>query len=107
MTKANLITIENGGVSSANGFAPVVFMPVFAMTPTALNWHCRGRRTVPCCWGVYSERVRAAPVTVSREHLDGVGYGFARAMVINSGIANAATGSVDSRMPARLPASLP
>ena len=34
----------------------------------------------------------AAPVTVSREHLDGVGYGTARAVVINSGTANAATG---------------
>ena len=34
----------------------------------------------------------SAPVTVSKEHLDGVGYGTARAVAINSGIANAATG---------------
>ena len=45
--------------------------------------------------GVFTQNVFcAAPVIVSREHLDGCGYGLARAMVINSGIANAATGVV-------------
>lgn len=34
----------------------------------------------------------SAPVLVSREHLDGVGFGTARAVVVNSGNANAATG---------------
>ena len=36
----------------------------------------------------------AAPVIVCREHLNNQGFGTARAIVVNSGIANAATGQV-------------
>ena len=36
----------------------------------------------------------AAPVTVSKEHLGGQNYGLAKAVIVNSGCANAATGSV-------------
>jgi glutamate N-acetyltransferase / amino-acid N-acetyltransferase len=58
----------------------------------------------PCAAaGVFtSNRVQAAPVIVSREHLAG---GHARAVVINSGCANAATGDQglrDARETARL-----
>ena len=43
--------------------------------------------------GVFTTNVFcAAPVIVSREHLNGTGAGTARAIVVNSGIANAATG---------------
>ena len=45
--------------------------------------------------GVFTQNVFcAAPVTVSREHLEGRGFGLARALVVNSGIANAATGTI-------------
>ena len=45
------------------------------------------------CAAVFTTNVFcSAPVTVSKEHLDGAGYGIARAVAINSGIANAATG---------------
>lgn len=67
----------------------------FRDDPNRLDLHgLEADEHMPCCWGVTQNVFCAAPVTVSREHLDGVGYGFARAMVINSGIANAATGSV-------------
>ena len=36
----------------------------------------------------------AAPVTVSKEHLGGQNHGLAKAVIVNSGCANAATGSV-------------
>ncbi len=53
-------------------------------------WQPISRRRVP---RVFTTNVFcSAPVTVSKEHLDGAGYGIARAVAINSGIANAATG---------------
>ena len=105
MTKANLITIENGGVSSAKGFRAGGIHAGFRDDPNRLDMALVEADELYPAAGVFTQNVFcAAPVTVSREHLDGVGYGFARAMVINSGIANAATGS---KTPARLPASLP
>ena len=45
--------------------------------------------------GVFTTNVFcAAPVIVCREHLNNQGFGTARAIVVNSGIANAATGQV-------------
>lgn len=95
MTKANLITIENGGVSSAKGFCAGGIHAGFRDDPNRLDMALVEADELCPAVGVFTQNVFcAAPVTVSREHLDGVGYGFARAMVINSGIANAATGSV-------------
>lgn len=95
MTKANLITIENGGVSSAKGFRAGGIHAGFRDDPNRLDMALVEADELCPAAGVFTQNVFcAAPVTVSREHLDGVGYGFARAMVINSGIANAATGSV-------------
>lgn len=95
MTKANLITIENGGVSSAKGFRAGGIHAGFRNDPNRLDMALVEADELCPAAGVFTQNVFcAAPVTVSREHLDGVGYGFARAMVINSGIANAATGSV-------------
>lgn len=94
MTKANLITIENGGVSSAKGFRAGGIHAGFRDDPNRLDMALVEADELCPAAGVFTRNVFcAAPVTVSREHLDGVGYGFARAMVINSGIANAATGS--------------
>ena len=95
MTKANLITIENGGVSSAKGFRAGGIHAGFRDDPNRLDMALVEADELCPAAGVFTQNeFCAAPVTVSREHLDGVGYGFARAMVINSGIANAATGSV-------------
>lgn len=95
MTKANLITIENGGVSSAKGFRAGGIHAGFRDDPNRLDMALVEADELCPAAGVFTQNVFcAAPVTVSREHLDGVGYGLARAMVINSGIANAATGSV-------------
>lgn len=95
MTKANLITIENGGVASAKGFRAGGIHAGFREDPNRLDMALVEADELCPAAGVFTQNVFcAAPVTVSREHLDGVGYGFARAMVINSGIANAATGSV-------------
>lgn len=95
MTKANLIPIENGGVTSAKGFRAGGIHAGFREDPNRLDMALIEADELCPAAGVFTQNVFcAAPVTVSREHLDGVGYGFARAMVINSGIANAATGSV-------------
>lgn len=95
MTEANLSTIENGGVTSAKGFRAGGIHAGFREDPNRLDMALIEADELCPAAGVFTQNVFcAAPVTVSREHLDGVGYGFARAMVINSGIANAATGSV-------------
>lgn len=85
--------IPGGGVASAQGFKAAGVHAGFRKNP--------GRKDMalvvadePCaCAGTFTQNVFcAAPVIVSREHLEGVSYGTARAAVINSGIANAATG---------------
>ena len=95
MISANLTTVENGGVTSAKGFRAGGIHAGFRADPNRLDMALVEADELCPAAGVFTQNVFcAAPVTVSREHLDGVGYGFARAMVINSGIANAATGSV-------------
>lgn len=95
MTEANLNTIENGGVTSAKGFHAGGIHAGFREDPNRLDMALVEADELCPAAGVFTQNVFcAAPVIVSREHLDGVGFGFARAMVINSGIANAATGSV-------------
>lgn len=95
MNEANLNTIENGGVASAKGFRAGGIHAGFREDPNRLDMALVEADELCPAAGVFTQNVFcAAPVIVSREHLDSVGYGFARAMVINSGIANAATGSV-------------
>ena len=95
MNTANLNTIEGGGVSSAQGFRAAGVHAGFRDDPSRLDMALVEADELCPVAGVFTTNVFcAAPVIVSREHLDGVGYGFARAMVINSGIANAATGAV-------------
>ena len=108
MTKANLITIENGGVSSAKGFRAGGIHAGFRDDPNRLDMALVEADELCPAAGVFTQNVFcAAPVTVSREHLDGVGYGFARAMVINSASPTLQLGQLGSKTPARLPASLP
>ena len=95
MTELKLNTIEGGGVASACGFKAGGIHAGFRDDPNRLDMALIEADELCPAAGVFTQNVFcAAPVIVSREHLDGCGYGLARAMVINSGIANAATGVV-------------
>ncbi|WP_417294452.1 bifunctional ornithine acetyltransferase/N-acetylglutamate synthase, partial [Ellagibacter isourolithinifaciens] len=90
--------IEGGGVTSALGFKAAGIHAGFRKEPE--------RRDLalvvvdePCAAaGTFTKNIFcSAPVIISREHLSDGGtgapsYGTARAVVVNSGIANAATG---------------
>lgn len=91
----SITVIPEGGITSALGFKAGGIHAGFRKNPHRLDMALIEADELCPAAGVFTQNVFcAAPVTVSREHLDGVGYGFARAMVVNSGIANAATGSV-------------
>lgn len=95
MTEANLHAIEGGGVASALGFKAGGIHAGFRADPERLDLALVEADELCPAAGVFTQNVFcAAPVAVSREHLGGVGHGLARAVVVNSGIANAATGSV-------------
>ena len=90
-----LSVIEGGGVTSAKGFAACGVHAGFRKDPGRLDMALLVADEPAACAATFTQNVFcAAPVTVSREHLDGVSYGTARALVVNSGTANAATGSV-------------
>ena len=95
MTELTFNTIEGGGVASACGFKAGGIHAGFRDDPNRLDMALVEADELCPAAGVFTQNVFcAAPVLVSREHLDGCGFGLARAMVINSGIANAATGTV-------------
>ena len=88
-----LQTVEGGGVASALGFTASGVHAGFRRDPGRLDMALVVADEPAACAAVFTTNVFcAAPVTVSREQLDGVSYGTARALVVNSGIANAATG---------------
>lgn len=90
-----LIPISGGGVSSARGFKAAGVHAGFRADPNRLDMALVVADEPASCAATFTRNVFcAAPVTVSREHLDDVSYGIARALVVNSGVANAATGSV-------------
>ena len=85
--------IEGGGVTSALGFKAAGIHAGFRKNPERFDMALVVADEPCVCAGTFTQNVFcAAPVIVSREHLEGVSYGTARAVVINSGIANAATG---------------
>lgn len=88
-----LTVIEDGGVTSARGFKAAGVHAGFRDDPNRLDMALVVSDEPASCAATFTQNVFcAAPVTVSREHLDGVSYGTARALVVNSGTANAATG---------------
>lgn len=90
---ASLPPVPNGGVTTARGFAAAGVHAGFRANPHRLDMALVASDEPCACAGVFTRNVFcSAPVTVSREHLDGCGYGIARAVVVNSGNANAATG---------------
>lgn len=90
---APLPPVPNGGVTTARGFAAAGVHAGFRADPDRLDMALVAADEPCACAGVFTRNVFcSAPVAVSREHLEGRGYGTARAVVVNSGNANAATG---------------
>lgn len=85
--------ISDGGVTSARGFKAAGIHAGFRKDPTRLDFALVVADQPVSCAATFTQNVFcAAPVAVSREHLEGDSCGVARALVVNSGIANAATG---------------
>lgn len=85
--------IEDGCVTSAAGFKAAGAHAGFRKDPGRLDLALvEADEPFPAA-GVFTQNAFcAAPVQFDRAQFGGVGYGTARAVVVNSGIANAATG---------------
>ena len=89
-----LTVVSDGGVASALGFRACGIHAGFRADPNRLDMALLVADEPCSCAATFTQNVFcAAPVTVSRNHLDGVSYGTARCLIVNSGTANAATGS--------------
>ena len=90
---SGLVAVEDGGVASARGFRAAGVHAGFRADPERLDLALVVADEPAACAATFTQNVFcAAPVIVSRSHLDDVSYGTARALVVNSGCANAATG---------------
>ncbi len=93
--RSGIDVVEGGGVASALGFTAAGIHAGFRADPDRLDFGLVACDEPCAAAAVFTQNVFcAAPVTVSRRHLDGVSYGTARAVAVNSGNANAATGEV-------------
>lgn len=87
-------SVSGGGVTSARGFRASGVYAGFRKDEERFDLALVVADEPCACAATFTRNVFcAAPVTVSREHLDGVSYGTTRAVVVNSGNANAATGA--------------
>ena len=92
--KNELTPIEGGGVTSPLGFKAAGIHAGFRKDPQRLDTALVEADELCPAAGVFTQNVFcAAPVQVSRAHLGNDAAGVARAVLINSGIANAATGA--------------
>lgn len=94
---AGLFPAQGAGVTAARGFklatAAGGFRPKEPERLDLLLLMPEDQSRPAAAAGVFTRNVFcAAPVAVCREHLGGKGYGYARAVLVNSGTANAATG---------------
>ncbi len=90
-----LTVVEGGGVTSAVGFSASGTCAGIKKKTEKPDLALVAADEPCAAAGMFTTNVFcSAPVTVSREHLDGVSYGTARAVLINSGNANAATGQI-------------
>ncbi|WP_102373899.1 bifunctional glutamate N-acetyltransferase/amino-acid acetyltransferase ArgJ [Raoultibacter massiliensis] len=90
-----LEAIEGGGVTSARGFRACGMHAGIRKNRNELDLALVAADEPCAAAGMFTQNVFcSAPVIVSREHLDDVSYGMARAVLVNSGNANAATGSI-------------
>lgn len=93
--QTGLSPIEGGGVSSALGFKAAGIHAGFRADSDRLDYGLVvADQPCPAAATFTTNVFCAAPVIVSRQHLNGQSFGLARAVSINSGIANAATGEV-------------
>ena len=93
--ESGLTVDEEGGVTSALGFRAAGVHAGFRADPDRLDFALVAADEACPCAAVFTQNVFcAAPVMVSRDHLDGTSYGMARAVIVNSGNANAATGLI-------------
>lgn len=91
--KEDFSFVPHGNVVSAQGFRACGVHAGFYEDPTRLDLALVVCDTSCACAGVFTKnKFCAAPVALSRQHLGSVGYGMARAVLINSGNANAACG---------------
>ncbi len=87
--------IPHGGITAAAGFKACGIHAGFRRNPNKLDMALLVADEPCVAAGVFTQNVFcAAPVQLCKDRLDGVGYGTARAVVANSGNANAATGTV-------------
>lgn len=87
--------IDQGGVASASGFRAGGIHAGFRKESERLDMALvEADELCPAAACFTQNTFCAAPVIVSKEHLDGRNFGLARAVVINSGCANAATGAI-------------
>lgn len=85
--------IEDGGITTPLGFKASGVYGGFRRDPHRLDTALVVADEPCACAAVFTQNVFcAAPVLLDREHLDNQGFGTARALIVNSGIANAATG---------------
>lgn len=92
---SSLTVIADGGVTSAHGFKAVGLHAGFRKKSDRLDMALVAADQPCATAAMFTQNVFcSAPVLVSREHLDEVSYGTARAVVINSGNANSATGDI-------------
>ena len=90
-----LEVVEGGGVTSAVGFKAAGVHAGFRKDPNRRDLALIVADEPAACAATFTQNVFcAAPVTVSRDHLEGDSCGIARALVVNSGTANAATGDL-------------
>lgn len=90
---SGLEIVEGGGVSTAKGFVASGVHAGFRANPERLDLAMVVSDDPAACAATFTQNVFcAAPVTVSKAHLGDESYGTARALVVNSGVANAATG---------------
>ena len=85
--------VPSGGVTTPRGFKAAGVHAGFRRDPKRLDFAVVAADE-PCgCAATFTQNVFcSAPVIVSREQLDDQGYGTVRAVIVNSGNANAATG---------------
>jgi glutamate N-acetyltransferase/amino-acid N-acetyltransferase len=82
-----------GGVTAPLGFTSSALPCGIKAAPSALDLAVVAGDALVSAAGIFTTNLaKAAPVLVSREHLDRT-HGMARAIVVNSGCANACTGA--------------
>ena len=91
-SRAATVTPARGGITAPRGFRTGAVHCGIKTSPTALDLAVLAADATGSAAGLFTTNlVKAAPVTVSKEHLDRAA-GRARAVVVNSGCANACTG---------------